>query len=941
MSIYYNEADLLPRLICNNPSQNTKVITELERCFERCDSFSLSIAFISDSGLASIKQTLKNLQKQNKKGRLVTSTYLGFNTPKVFKELLKLDNIEVRVFPRDGFHPKGYIFENSDDYKIIIGSSNLTQNALSVNQEWNICLTSFANQDITQRIAYEFEQQWSESIPLTQDWIKEYEKIYVEPVPRDTIKNNNKEIVPNEMQEEALSSLQDMRHRGKDKALLISATGTGKTFLSAFDVKQFNAKKMLFVVHRENIARKAMESFKQIIPNKTFGMYTGNKKELECDYVFSTIQTIGKYEHLHLIEKDEFDYIVVDEVHHAGAKMYNDLIKYFTPKFMLGMTATPERTDNIDIYNLFDYNIAYEIRLQQAMEYDLLCPFHYYGISDIEVDDEPLKDLDDFNRINGEARAEHIINAIDDYSYSGDKVHGLIFVSRKTEAQLLSDIFNQKGFRTIALTGEDSESKRAQAIERLEMQECEEALDYIFTVDIFNEGVDIPAINQVVMARPTESAIIFIQQLGRGLRKDDGKEYVTIIDIIGNYDKNFLIPIALSGDNTYNKDNLRKFLFDSNSEIKGASTISFDTISKERIYKAIDTANFSEISLIKESYNQLKMKIGRIPTLLDFEKYGSIDPLRIFDNNSLGSYHVFLKKYDKDYNIKFEDIKVQFLEYVSKKFASGKRIHELEAIKQTMIYKDKIFYHLKDILNKEYGIEYDDKITQTIINELTSNFLTGSAKTTYKDVMFIEKKNDDYAISNIFNNLLTDTDFYNELMEVIELGIYNYNIHYTDKYLDTDLCLYKKYTYEDVCRLLNWEKAEVALNIGGYKYDKYSNTYPVFINYEKADVQASINYEDHFEDESHIIAISKNNRTLESDDMKTIINADKNNTAIHLFVRKNKDDKTSKEFYYLGRISPYKDLTRIKMKDINTDAVEIPYELETSVREDIYSFIVD
>ncbi len=941
MSIYNNEADTLPRLICNNPSQNIKVISELEKCFEKCETFSLSIAFISDSGLSALRQTLLDLKRIGKKGRIVTSTYLGFNNPKMFRQLMELDNIEVRLFPFDGFHPKGYIFQYSNQVKIIIGSSNLTQNALSKNQEWNVSLTSFSNTEIIERIMSEFEDQWNISVPLTNEWIDKYGLKYVEPIPRSVVKPGDKEIKPNLMQEEALTSLQNLRNEEKDRALLISATGTGKTFLSAFDVKQFNAKKMLFVVHRENIARKALESFKLIMPDKTYGIFTGNRKEAECDYIFSTVQTIGKYEYLNLFDKDEFDYIVLDEVHHAGAQMYNNVIEYFKPKFMLGMTATPERTDKKDIYSLFDYNIAYEIRLQQAMEYDLLCPFHYYGISDLEVDNEVHDDFHDFTRLNLEAKANHIIEAINSYHYSGKKVHGLIFVSRKEEAKLLSDIFNDKGFKTVALTGEDSEETRRVMIDRLEKEEGDDALDYIFTVDIFNEGVDIPSINQVVMVRPTESAIIFVQQLGRGLRKSGNKEYVNVIDIIGNYDKNFLIPIALSGDNTYNKDNYRRFLSDSNVEISGASTISFDTISKERIYKAIDTANFSEINLIKESYQQLKMKLGRIPSLMDFIKYGSIDPLRIFDNNNLGSYHVFLSKYDKDYNVSLDEIEKEFIEYVSKKFAAGKRIQELEAIKQLVNYKNRMFYHLNNCLIDNYGFPLDNKLKKTIVNELTLNFLTGSAKGRYSKINFIIEDGDDYHISPLLDRLLNNKDFYNQLMEVVDLGIYNYLRQYSNKYQNTDLCLYKKYTYEDVCRLLNWEKAEVALNIGGYKYDKYSNTFPVFINYEKKDVQASINYEDEFLGESHLIAISKSKRTIESDDMQTILNSKRNNTAIHLFVRKNKDDATSKEFYYLGRIYLNGEMIPIKMKGTNDNAVKIPYELETSVREDIYRYITE
>ena len=360
------------------------------------------------------------------------------------------------------------------------------------------------------------------------------------------------------MQEEALASLQQLRLNGEDKALVISATGTGKTYLSAFDVRNYQPKKLLFIVHRENIARAAMRSFKNVLGNISCGLFTGNAHEKDADYIFSTIQTIHKKEYRELFAPDAFNYIIIDEVHRAGANTYQELVQYFKPKFLLGMSATPERIDGFDIFKMFDYNIAYEIRLQQAMEYNLLCPFHYYGISDLSVEGIEIDEKTDFNLLVSEQRLKHILESIDRYGYSGDKVHGLIFCSRKEEARELSRLFNQKGFKTTALLGDDPESVRQKAIQQLEEEDkSKDYLDYIFTVDIFNEGVDIPKINQVVMLRPTESHIIFIQQLGRGLRKHQIKDYVVVIDFIGNYEKNFQIPIALSGHLSYNKDSWR------------------------------------------------------------------------------------------------------------------------------------------------------------------------------------------------------------------------------------------------------------------------------------------------------------------------------------------------------------------------------------------------
>lgn len=939
MTIYNSEKDFFPKLICNNTNTRSKVLQELSISFENCDSFSLSVAFIAKSGLAVLRKTLDDLEEKGIKGRIITSTYLGFNEPGMFRDLIRYKNIDIRIYQKTGFHPKGYLFETGNERKIIIGSSNITQDALLVNQEWNICFTSFLSEEIVERVYEEFEEQWSNSIPLTDEWIETYAKDYVKPSPIVYGKSSTKEFTPNLMQQEALVNLADLRKKGKDRALLISATGTGKSLLSAFDVQQFNAKKMLFVVHRESIARKTMEAYKRVMPDKKYGVFTGGQKDKECDYLFTTIQTMGKEEYLSRFSKDEFDYIVVDEVHHAGASMHLNLINYFRPKFLLGMTATPERNDDFDIYKLFEYNIAYEIRLQQAMEYDLLCPFHYYGITDLIIDGEKTDSFEDITMLTSDMRANHIMEAAEKYGYSGDYLHGLIFVSRKEEAKKLSEIFNSKGYRTVALTGEDSEEFRRQCIDRLEKNNGTNKLDYIFTVDIFNEGVDIPSVNQIIMVRPTQSAIIFVQQLGRGLRKDDNKEYLNVIDIIGNYTKNYLIPIALSGSLAYNKDTLRKYLFSSTAEISGASTVDFDEITKKRIFEAIDKADFSDIKIIKESYNQLKMKLGRIPNLEDFDKYESIDPLRIFEKKSLGCYHIFLKKYEKEYTERFNDLQCKMLTYVSGRFASGKRALEAVALEQLIADGHLSFNRLNAVLEKITEEPLKKKTRKTLINELSGQFLTGSNKTA--DIAFMNAKTG--QITPQFASCLKQDGFKKEMLEVLDFAILRYQTDYKDTYKNTDLCLYKKYTYEDVCRLLNWEKAEVALNIGGYKYDKYSNTFPVFINYEKQDVQASINYEDHFISHNSLVAISKSNRTINSDDMQTIINAPKTNTKIHLFVRKNKDDKQSKEFYYLGFMNASGELKPITMKDDNgkaLNAVEIMYMLETPVREDIYSYII-
>ena len=620
-------------------------------------------------------------------------------------------------------------------------------------------------------------------------------------------------------------------------------------------------------------------------------------------------------------------------------------MNYFQPKFWFGMSASPERTDDFDIYSLFDHNILYEIRLQQALEEDLLCPFHYFGIRDLEIDGEVFDDTTgyrNFSNLVSDVRVDYILKQANYYGYSGNRPKGLIFCSNKEEAKELSRKFNERDVPSVSLTGADSQEVREECIERLVSDTRDDYLEYIFTIDIFNEGVDIPEINQVLMLRPTQSAIIFVQQLGRGLRKTKDKEFVVVIDFIGNYKNNFLIPIALSGDRSYNKDTIRRYLQEGNKIIPGSSTIHFDSISKKKIYESIDTANFNDVRLIKDSYLQLKYKLGRIPGLMDFDVFGSIDPIRIFDNKNLGSYHMFLKKYEKEYNVSFSSTEEKFLEFISKKFASGKRPHELLAIHHLIYQGNNLFAYLKKALKEQYQIEMMEQTKINIINLLTNEFATGTGKKTYEECIFIQPDGDDYSISESFAKLLENEAFKKQVEEVIKFGLYRNSQEYSQRYENTSFQLYSKYTYEDVCRLLEWEKGEVALNIGGYKFDKNTNTYPVFINYDKDEnIADTVKYEDHLVSPDKLIAISKSNRTVSSDDVQTALNSSVLGIDMELFIRKNKDDKISKEFYYMGKIIPTGTYKQFVMPNTNSTAVEIEYRLKTPIKEDLYDYIVN
>ncbi len=966
-----------PQFVYNDNKNGQKVFSSIEDELLKCDSFAISVAFITRGGITPLLQTLKELERRGVPGRILTTDYLNFSDPAALDKLASLSNIQLRMYQTDkagnGFHTKGYIFKNKEEYRFIIGSSNLTQDALTKNMEWNTRLVSTAHGEMIHSVLNEFEKLWNAEDCTREyvDFIDEYRRKYEEKKLLEKLIADQKKIAkseaissleayklkPNSMQNAFIYNLLEMRANNIDKALLISATGTGKTYAAAFAMRELGFKRVLFLVHRNQIARQAKASFERVFGRsiKT-GMVSGVEHDYDADFVFATVQTLSKEENLSRFERNYFDACIYDEAHHTSAGSYKRVMDYFTPEFTLGMTATPDkRDDNIEgrnIYEIFDHNIAYEIRLQQAMDEDLLCPFHYFGITDLSmIADQGTtteEKLENFRYLTSDERVQRVIDQASYFGYSGERVKGLMFCNRIDEARELSRKLNEKGLRTVALSGSDSEETRAAAIERLTMNvqsEDDDYLDYIITVDIFSEGTDIVEVNQVIMLRPTQSPIVFIQQLGRGLRKSSEKEYVVILDFIGNYKNNFMIPIALSGDRSYNKDNIRRYLMEGGRVIPGASTIHFDEISRKRIFAAVDNANFSDIKLIKENYTNLKNKLGRIPKLKDFDTYGEMDVLRIFDNNSLGSYYKFLVKYEKEYRVRLTAEEERVVEYISKKLANGKRVQELYMLKRLLeySYRFNVISGLKQDLSSQYGIQISRNQEKNIINMMTNEFPAGGSKSTYSNCIFIEKdeKEKDYKISNTFAQMLNNEQFYHILRELIEFGISRFERDYLNRYEDTDLVLYQKYTYEDVCRLLNWEK-NLSSVMNGYFYDKKTSTYPVFINYDKSqDISDTIKYEDHFTSNKTLIAISKSGRKTTSEDVQNFLNAKERGIQMHLFVRKNKDDKISKEFYYLGHMHASGRTKEFVMPNTTKTAVEIEWLLDVPVREDLYEYIVN
>jgi superfamily II DNA or RNA helicase/HKD family nuclease len=918
-----------PELLTNDHKQGKKVLSTILQELETCEEFWFSVAFVTTSGIATLMNTLIELEKKNIKGKILASQYLNFTQPEALKRLKQFKNIELRIATEGAFHSKGYLFKNKGVYDLIIGSSNLTQTALCSNKEWNLKISATEESELIDQVEKEFHKEFEAAKIVTDKYLLEYGILWKEKMQFErTIKQKRKAIdkvviTPNLMQREALENINHLRAEGKGKALLVSATGTGKTFLSAFDVQQFKPKKFLFIVHRRTIAEEAMKTFQGLLSDDIkMGIYSGAQRELNADYIFCTVQTISKREHLDKFKRNHFDYIVIDETHRAGADSYKRIMEHFTPKFMLGMTATPERTDGADIFKLFDYNIAYEIRLHRALSENMLCPFHYYGVTDLTIDGEEVDDQTDFNKLFAVERADRVIENAELYGCDDGEVRGLVFCSRNEIALELSKQFNEKGYNTIALTGDNSEDERRSAIESLESEEKKDKLDYIFTVDIFNEGIDIPRVNQIIMLRPTQSAIIFVQQLGRGLRKNGAKDYLTVIDFIGNYNNNYLVPIALYGDKTYNKDTLRKLMTSGSSHIPGSSTINFDEITKERIFDAIDKANMSKLVALKSDYNNLKNKLGRIPMMLDFLEYGARDPWLYVKYKK--SYLNFINVVEEQYRKSLNNKELKLLEYFNLEINNTKRVEESIILLELIDHSEISITKLKMSITTKFDYEIDNDTIESCINNLNFNFIRQDYKIVKKEGAILKVDSDLIkALSNpVFKQFLLDNTSY---------SILGFKNTYSKEKLVGGLIRFKKYGRKDVCRILNWD-LDISSTLYGYR--TRDNITPCFVTYKKSlEISESTKYNDHFIDSKTFAWESRSQRNIESPEIQNVINSKR----ILLFVKKGDGEGT--DFYFIGDCKIINGSIKQDKMDDGKPVVHFSFELDEEVDEGLLKYL--
>lgn len=938
-----NQANQSPGtiLVVNKPNIEKKVLSTITSRFKVCKEYDISVAFITTSGVACIIEHLKNLEEKGVRGRILTSTYLNFTQPEALRRLLQFKNLELKIETNKAFHSKGYLFSlDNDTYDLVLGSSNLTQSALTTNIELNVRLQSLVSTDeLIINYKSDFEDQWENAKEVNDVFIEEYEKAYQsnkqalggfqveEGTPAYGI-SPTKTFQPNSMQIDALRALSQLREQGEEKGLVVSATGTGKTFLSAFDVERVNPKRLLFIVHRRTIAQKSLESYRAIMPDKTMALYSGSGREDSAEYLFATIQSVSN--DLEKFDRNAFDYIVIDETHRAEALTYQKVMNYFKPYFLLGMTATPERTDGVHVFSLFDHNIAYEIRLHQALKEEMLVPFHYYGVSDLTIDGEQIDDNTEFNKLCSPERIKHILHFANFYGACDKFIRGLVFVSSVSEALEMARQFNKASIASIALTGKDDHEKRQAAISQLERGK----IRYIISVDIFNEGVDIPSVNQVLMIRPTQSAIIFVQQLGRGLRKAENKQYLTVVDFIANYKNSFLVPIALYGDTSFNKDNIRKLLVGESQGLPGACTIDFDRIAQQQIFDSINQSNLRKFSDLKLEYKLLKNVLGRIPMMMDFYSLGKRDPYQFVEYSD--SYFEFVQKADKTAVLNMSKFNIELLGYLQKFVNDTKRGLESQIL-------------IGLIQNGEFTfLESERNVVEDAIHVVNLNFDYKRYKKS--DMRISEKLDVHLAVMNgakvlpteRFKSILEDASFKQFLLDS---SFYSYN-RYGDKVKSSKLVdgfiLHEKYSRRDALRILNWDKNRNASTLGGYRMSPDETNCPIWVTYDKHEVEDSINYADEFLSPTRFQWMSRSRRTKQSRELQPIINAQESGVRLPFFIKKS--DNEGIDYYYLGDVLPIteatEDSTMSDGKGGQLNVVKFEFEFQHRVPDELYNYLI-
>lgn len=819
-------------------STETTFLDKIKENLRKCKAFNFSVSFIKKAGLVLLLKDIEAALERGCIGRIITTTYQNFTDIESLKGFYGLmgkhPNFECHLdydcfrdaeYLTCGYHSKGYLFEFDNQYELIVGSSNITRYALLKNVEWDLSISDSTPLQAYNEAVEEFESLWGQTHLLNSDIINMYANKLNFAIERWDMDYDFefREIKPNFMQRKALKELNRYRAIGLDRALVVAAAGSGKTYLAAFDALNFNPNRLLYVVHEGSILKKSLETFQEVFGNNvTYGIYSGENKELDADFVFATNLTMSR--NLELFAQDEFDYIIIDECHHATAETYKRIIGYFEPEFLLGITATPERMDNQDVFDLFDSNVPYELRLRDAIINDLVVPFKYYGIRDtlVEYGLNKNEERKMIAQLADEKHCEFICSEIEKHRPQG-KLKALAFCRNITHARMMCESLGEH-YKTAYLTGKNNIGERIRAYNDLQNDSAD--LEMLFTVDILNEGVDIPGVNMVLFLRPTESSTVFIQQLGRGLRKFTGKDHVTVLDFIGNsYKRSVQIAFALSSlaENFVVEKRLMISLVQDNFSALGlwqyGVEINIDDLSKEEIINYIENENFNKLSYLKQDYFNFKKYINSeyAPHHMDYLNNDCAPDLLRFMNIKIDgrknySYYNFLKGIGEENLPDFDEQQIGFINYLSEMLPLVRR-YEYEIV-QWVLKKDDSF---NEVRMAEYHQEQFEHALQYM------------QKSKYVNVEH----------DRISLNVKIDDQFRDYVLDLIDYGLTRYIVDFGNV---LDFKLWASYRMDQV--QLKLCKNPKHNQLGTYVYD---GIVYIFASIKKdASVKEHLNYKDKF-----------------------------------------------------------------------------------------------
>lgn len=866
---------------------NDTFLQRLRDCFNKCSSFSLTVSFIKEAGLRLIQKEIENALNRGVKGRIITSTYQNFTdipSLRIFKKWMETYpnfscHLDFNSFEDNGFHTKGYIFQTKNGYEFLVGSSNITRFALLKNIEWNVSLTRNKEDKIINEALLEFDSLWNKTNPLSEEIIKKYTTQIEYAITRWDMDYgyNQIKVVPNAMQKAALKEIRRYRDMGEKRALIIAATASGKTFLAAFDAYNFNAKRLLFVVHRDTILNDAKKTFEKIFGStRTYGLFTGQEKNLDADFIFATNTMMAT--HLDSFNPNDFDYIIFDECHHITNTTYEKILNYFTPAFLLGLTATPERMDKQDVFAIFNYVVPYELRLRDAINNDLVVPFKYFAVRD-EMIDYSDKEKVNFlkNYFKNDNHIQFISNQIEEHRPEG-KLKAIGFCRSIDHAREMSLQMDGLGYHTTYLTGENNTGERSKAFE--DLADDNNDLEIIFAVDILNEGVDLPSVNMVLFLRPTESQTIFIQQLGRGLRKHKGKDHLTVLDFIGNsYDRSTQIALglgSLSSSTVLEKALLSSLVRNDFKDLGLPGVeIHFDERSKEEILKHIENTNFNTAFRLRSDYFSFKKYLAekRYPSHMDYLNSDCApDLLRFLKAKMKGkknySYYNFLRNIGEDVPL-FNESEIRLLEVISDLLPLTRR-EEYLIIKQVL--DNQIDF---DLLTKEYKRVNPYSLKTAVDNLISRKVIINSNP---------YKLNCEKGKGTAFEDFLVD---------LLEYGLERYENEFGD--FEGPFKMYGNYQKDKIMMEIDGKQYSY---MQGTKYDTKNKITYVFVGLEKDKVaKGNFDYKDKFLSPSIFQWESVNKTTKDNAEGKKLLAT----KIVHLFVRKvDEEDGIVLPFTYFG-----------------------------------------